>query len=256
MERLSLELDLKLNGEFHVHHHHHHSNQSQPGAADIINLIRETRNEIMTQLSDAIAQLKADDETLVTEVDTLLGKLAQVPAEIAAAVQEALTNAGVSQDAAVAVMSQMDETVRASIAKVVAVLDPQVGQGIVGVGGQADQTGASGTAPAGSATDAANAGQGPGQDGDGAAAGGVGTATGGPASTGGNSDPTSGVTSTTTSPAVGDSLVTDAGASSTVTGGQSSDLLDATQGVDTATGTGPGHATLAGGQGNDTIQTV
>lgn len=123
--KVELALNLNLNGEFNLHHHHHHSpNQSQPGAADILNAIRESKGTIMTQLADALASLKADDAQLEAEVEELLGKLAQVPGEIAAAVQQGLVNAGLDDTSIRQAVIEIDEGVKASIARVTASLHP------------------------------------------------------------------------------------------------------------------------------------
>lgn len=121
----AVELTVNLNGEFHLHHHHHHgSNPSQPGAADIINLIRDSKEAIMTQLSDAIATLTADDAQLESEINEVLTKLAQVPGEIAAAVQKALDDAGVDAATARDAVIAIDTGVKEAIAKVTAALAP------------------------------------------------------------------------------------------------------------------------------------
>lgn len=119
----SVELTLNLNGEFHVHHHHHH-NSPQPGAADIINSIQDSKEAIMTQLSDALAQLTADDAQLESEINDVLGKLAQVPGEIAAAVQAALDAANVDAATARDAVIAIDAGVKAAIDKVTAALNP------------------------------------------------------------------------------------------------------------------------------------
>lgn len=122
---VNLNLNLGLNGEFKLHHHHHHSsNPSQPGAADIINSIQDLKGTFMTQLQDAITGLKADDAQLEAEIDEVLGKLAQVPGEIAAAVQAALSAANVDDSTARQAIADIDASVRTSLAKVTAALVP------------------------------------------------------------------------------------------------------------------------------------
>lgn len=119
----SVEITLNLNGEFHLHHHHHHS-PSQPGAAEILNAIRDSKGSIMTQLSDAIATLTADDAQLESEITDVLAKLAQVPGEISAAVQAALDAANVDAATARDAVIAIDNGVKDAIAKVTAVLTP------------------------------------------------------------------------------------------------------------------------------------
>lgn len=127
-EHAKVDITLNLNGEFHLHQHYHHNpHPSQPGAADILNSIQDLKGTFMTQLQDALAQLKADDAQLDAEIDEVLGKLAQVPGEIAAAVQEALSNAGVDDAATRQAVIDIDNSVRASIAKVTDVLTPPTG---------------------------------------------------------------------------------------------------------------------------------
>lgn len=176
---LKLDFNLTLGGGVSIDHRHHHSsNPSQPGAADILNSIQDLKGTFMTQLQDALAELKADDAQLESEIDEVLGKLAQVPGEIAAAVQQALVNAGLDDTTIRQTVIDIDSGVKAAIAKVTAVLTPPVDPGTGGgdttsggdtttntlVGGQGDDTlgggNGSDTVGAGGGTDTSVGGQG------------------------------------------------------------------------------------------------
>jgi Ca2+-binding RTX toxin-like protein len=175
---LKLDFNLNLGGGISIDHRHHHSsNPSQPGAADILNSIQDLKGTFMTQLQDALAELKADDAQLEAEIDEVLGKLAQVPSEIAAAVQEALVNAGVDDATIRQAVIDIDTGVKAAIGKVTAVLNPPTdggGDTTSGgdtstdtlVGGQGDDTlgggNGSDTVGAGGGTDTSVGGQGDG----------------------------------------------------------------------------------------------
>jgi phage shock protein A len=86
--------------------------------------IREMKEEIMTALSDAVAQLTADDTQLEQEVAALIAALQAVPAQVTAAVQAALTAAGVDDTTQTAALAQVDQGVKDSIAAAVAQLTP------------------------------------------------------------------------------------------------------------------------------------
>lgn len=175
---LAVSVGLKIESDFHVHHHQHNHvfhDPGQPGVPDILNSIQAMRTTFMTQLQDALAELKADDAQLEAEIDEVLGKLAQVPGEIAAAVQEALTNAGVDDTTARQAVIDIDNGVKAALAKVTAVLNPPTDGGgdtdsggdtstDTLVGGQGDDTVTGGngddTVDAGGGTDTTAGGQG------------------------------------------------------------------------------------------------
>lgn len=81
----------------------------------------ETR---MTALSDAVAQLTTDDEALETEVTDLIATINGIPAQVASAVQAALTAAGVDDAAQVTALASVDAAVKASTASAIAALTP------------------------------------------------------------------------------------------------------------------------------------
>jgi hypothetical protein len=75
-------------------------------------------------LKDSIATLAADDDTLIGEVDSLIGIINGIPAATAAAVQAALAAAGASDAQAQAAVDAIDATVKAEAAKAAAIISP------------------------------------------------------------------------------------------------------------------------------------
>ena len=92
--------------------------------SDLSEQLREMEHRIMSKLSDAVAQLTADDTALEGEVDQLIATVQGIPAVVQAAVTKALSDAGVDDDAATAALATVDTVVQAETAKALAALQP------------------------------------------------------------------------------------------------------------------------------------
>lgn len=106
------------------HHHFFHSPSPscpQPGVAEILTAIREMEKRLMSAFTD----LLTDENTLIAEVQLMVDRLAQVPAEIATAVQGALDAAGVDPTITAAAIAEADASVKAAIAQVTTALGAQ-----------------------------------------------------------------------------------------------------------------------------------
>lgn len=81
-------------------------------------------NHKMTQLSDALAKLTADDALLASEVDAVVSALGNVSATVQAAVAKALADAGVDDTASAAAVAAVDASIKAETDKLTAALAP------------------------------------------------------------------------------------------------------------------------------------
>jgi len=77
------------------------------------------------RIMSAFTDLLADDNALIAEVQLMVDRLAQVPAEIATAVQGALDAAGVDPAITTAAIVEADARVKATIAQVTTALGAQ-----------------------------------------------------------------------------------------------------------------------------------
>lgn len=90
---------------------------------DTLHILAALEN-MMSKLQDSIAQLVADDTALKAEVETLLAKIADIPNVTAAAVKDALSGAGVADDAAAAAVEAADTAVKGITDEITASLAP------------------------------------------------------------------------------------------------------------------------------------
>jgi len=78
-----------------------------------------------TKIMSAFTDLLADNDTLIAEVQEMVDRLAQVPAEIATAVQAALDAAGVDPSITSQAIADADAKAKAAIAQVTQALGAQ-----------------------------------------------------------------------------------------------------------------------------------
>lgn len=93
------------------------------GGRLILSEIRKVRCEMST-LSDAVAKLAADDAALSLEVDAAIAVIVALPETVAAAVSQALADAGVDNETAAAAIAAVDSAVVAQSAKLTDALKP------------------------------------------------------------------------------------------------------------------------------------
>lgn len=101
-----------------VHHYIHHSSFEEAGTREILHAIRQMETRMTTALQDAIAGEDADIAVLAQEVQQIIDRVASIPAEVAAAVQEALDAAGVDDETARAAVTAADEKVKGLVAAI------------------------------------------------------------------------------------------------------------------------------------------
>jgi hypothetical protein len=119
-EEARVKLTINLNGEFHIHHHHHHSpNPSQPGAADIINSIRDLGKQIMTKLDTSVAQETGDFQTLLTAIEALEAVIGDNTA-----LKAALDAANLDAETQASILDANDAAIQAAKDKINAILNP------------------------------------------------------------------------------------------------------------------------------------
>ena len=98
-----------------------------PGARELLEQILaqlKTMEAKMSDLSDAIDKLTADDTALEAEVEALIAVIQGIPAVVAKAVSDALAAAGTDTTAATSALKAVDDAVTAETAKAVAALAP------------------------------------------------------------------------------------------------------------------------------------
>jgi hypothetical protein len=137
-EEVRLELELSLNGELHLHHHHHHL--SQPGVTDILNLIQDVRNQIMTQLDLSTAKETQDAGLLLTAVQALETAFTNLLSQNNTALQAALDAANLDSTTQAAILDTNDGVINAELAKVNALLNPAGNGGDTGTAGGGTDT--------------------------------------------------------------------------------------------------------------------
>lgn len=171
---VNLNLNLSINGEFAVHHYHHHSNPSQPGAADILNAIRDSKEAIMTQLDTSTAKETQDSAALIAAVEQLSAAFTALQSQNNSGLQAALDAANLDSATQATILDANDAAIQAELAKVQALLPGPAtppasppppptdttgagtGNDTVAAGGATDTTGAGGgvdTIGAGGGTD-------------------------------------------------------------------------------------------------------
>lgn len=100
----------------HIEVYHHF-----PGTPDTEKVLIAMQ-AMETKIMSAFTDLLADDDKLIAEVQLMVDRLAQVPAEIATAVQAALDKAGVDPAITAAAIADADAKVKAAIAQVTSAL--------------------------------------------------------------------------------------------------------------------------------------
>lgn len=117
-------LTLTIGGEFNLHHHYHHNPSSaQPGAAEILNSIRELKGLIMS-LDTSTAAQTADLKLFTDEVDKLIAAFTALGSTNNTTLQAALDAANLDSATQAAILDASDKAIQAEFNKIKAVLTP------------------------------------------------------------------------------------------------------------------------------------
>lgn len=160
-ERVEAEvrLTLNINGEFHVHHHYHHPS-SQPGAAEILNAIRDSKEAIMTQLDTSTLNETTDFAKLKDAVDNLAAAFVNLQSQNNTALQAALDAANLDAATQSAILDANDTAINNELAKVQALFPSTGGGNDTGTAGGGTDTTGGGSATGGTGDDTLTGGQG------------------------------------------------------------------------------------------------